>query len=300
MIKEDNFCELLLPYESYEGKFDEIQTANPANITTVALGNFDGIHLGHKKLFANIGENGAAVVILKDYYKLTPFRAREKFTDLPIFYFDLHDIKNLEGDEFVALLRNKFPNLTKIVVGDDFKFGKDRKFDTEFLKNRFKGTTTIIDEVCIDGTGVHTTVIKIFLRNGNIISANRFLGRKYEISGKVVSGQGIGKKDLVATINLQTGQYFLPCDGVYATFTRVNEKIYKSVSFIGHRVSADGEFAVESHIFGNFNEENFKFATIYFVKFLRENKKFHDLTELKQQILIDIENANKALENETI
>ena len=113
MIKEDNFCELLLPYESYKGKFDELQTANPANITTVALGNFDGIHLGHKKLFANIGENGAAVVILKDYYKLTPFRAREKFTDLPIFYFDLHDIKNLEGDEFVALLRNKFPNLTK-------------------------------------------------------------------------------------------------------------------------------------------------------------------------------------------
>ena len=300
MIKEDNFCELFLPYESYKGKFDEIQTANPANITTVALGNFDGIHIGHKKLFANIGENGAAVVILKDYYKLTPFRAREKFTDLPIFYFDLNDIKNLEGDEFVALLRNKFPNLTKIVVGSDFRFGKDRKFDTEFLKNRFKGTTTIIDEVCLDGTGVHTTIIKIFLRNGNIVSANQFLGRKYEISGRVVSGQGIGKKDLVATLNLQTGQYFLPCDGVYATFTRVNEKIYKSVSFVGDRVTTDGEFAVETHIFGNFDEENFKFATIYFVNFLRENKKFHDLAELKKQIIIDIEAAKKALENETI
>ena len=300
MIKEDNFCELLLPYESYQGKFDEIQTTDTTKIQTVALGNFDGIHLGHKKLFANIGENGAAVVILKDYYKLTPFRAREKFTDLPIFYFDLNDIKNLEGDEFVALLRNKFPNLSKIVVGDDFRFGRDRKFDTEFLKNRFKGTTTIIDEVCIDGTGVHTTVIKIFLRNGNIAAANQFLGRKYEVSGRIISGQGIGKKELVATLNLQTGRYFLPCDGVYATFTRVNEKIYKSVSVVGDRVSTDGKFAVESHIFGDFSEQNFKFATIYFVKFLRENRKFHDLKELKNQIQTDIEAAKKALENETI
>ena len=300
MIKEENFCELLLHYEKYNGEFSAIESADPKRIKAVAIGNFDGIHLGHKKLFMNLGENGAAVVILKDYYKLTPFRAREKFSPLPFFYFDLQKIKGLDGHEFIALLRNKFPNLQKIVVGADFRFGKDRKYDAKYLSNEFKGTTKIIDEYCIDGTGVHTSIIKIFLRNANIVGANQFLGRKYEICGRVVGGQGIGKKDLVATMNLQTDQYFLPKNGVYATFTKANDKIYKSISFIGNRFSTDGEFAVETHIIDNFNDKKPDFATIYFVEFMRENKKFNDLSALKNQISKDINLAKNILKSQKI
>ena len=101
MTSKDDFCELILPYEKYGGNFSAIEIADSYTVKAVAIGNFDGIHLGHKKLFSNLGDNGAIVVILKDYFKLTPFRAREKFSPLPFFYFDLRKIKELDGYEFI-------------------------------------------------------------------------------------------------------------------------------------------------------------------------------------------------------
>lgn len=278
----------------------EISTAETGKIDTIAIGHFDGVHLGHQKLFDELGKNGGIVVIVKNGEKLTPFRTREKFVNFPIFYYDLKEIKNLSGSDFLEVLKNKFTNLKTIIVGDDFKFGKDRKYDTEFLKREFSGITNVIDEFCIDNIGVHTSIIKIFLKNANIVSANRFLGRKYEISGRIINGQGIGKKELVATLNLQTQNYFLPSDGVYATFTEVGKKLYKSVSFIGSRVSTDDKFSVETHIIDNFNEYKDEFAIIYFVDFLRENRKFKNLSELKTQILIDIDKAKRRLQGENI
>ena len=278
----------------------EISTAETGKIDTIAIGHFDGVHLGHQKLFDELGKNGGIVVIVKDGEKLTPFRTREKFVKFPVFYYDLKEIKNLSGSEFLKILNIKFTNLKKIVVGYDFKFGKDRKCDTEFLKNNFNGITQVINEFCINKTGVHTTIIRVFLKNGNIDMANQFLGRKYEIEGAVISGQGLGKKDLVATLNLQIDRYFLPKNGVYATFTKVNERIYKSVSFIGSRISTDGKFSVETHIIDDFSDISCDLATIYFIDFLRENKKFNDLSELKKRILIDIKNAKSVLESEQI
>ena len=276
----------------------EISTADTSKIDSIAIGHFDGVHLGHQKLFNELSENGGIVVIVKDGEKLTPFRTREKFVNFPIFYYDLKEIKNLSGSDFLEVLKRKFTNLKKIVVGYDFKFGKDRKCDAMFLKSEFNGITKVIDEFCIDKTGVHTSIIKIFLKNTNIETANQFLGRKYEIQGEVIKGQGIGKKDLVATLNLKTDRYFLPGNGVYATFTQANDKIYKSISFIGNRISTDSNFSVETHIIDDFSDISPQTATVYFVKFLRENKKFCDLGKLKTQILTDINLVKSILNDE--
>jgi riboflavin kinase/FMN adenylyltransferase len=266
------------------------------NSTAIALGGFDGMHIGHQNLFYELGENGTIVVIETGYANLTPKKERENFSSYPIFYFDLEDIRHLDGEGFISLLKNKFPKLSKIVVGYDFHFGKDRKYSFEDLKILFDGEVLVIDEVSHKGDSVHSHKIRTKLKIGDVKGANDFLGHNYTIRGNLISGQGIGKKDLVPTINIETIGFLIPKEGVYVTLTRIDdeEHYHPSVSFIGHRVTTDGSFSIESHILdGEVVCENR--ASISFVSFIRENKKFDSLEELKKAIKSDINIASKKL-----
>ena len=233
--------------------FATLQGANRDNVRAVAIGNFDGMHLGHQKLFERLGEHGAIIVILAGGgTKLTPFASRQAFTNKKIFYCDLRAIKSLSGDEFIALLRQNFINLQKIVVGEDFRFGRDRAWDVEFLRREFRGQTCVLGEFCLRGGGVHSSRIKELLSRGRCEEAAELLGRDYEICGRVVRGQGRGAREFVATLNLDASGYFMPKSGVYATLARAGSKEFASVSFLGHRLSTDGAFALETHILGDF------------------------------------------------
>ena len=97
--------------------------------TAIAIGGFDGMHVGHQHLFSALGDKGCIVVIETGYANLTPKQEREDFSHHPIVYLELDDIRHLDGEEFVALLNEKFPKLEKIVVGYDFHFGKNRKYN---------------------------------------------------------------------------------------------------------------------------------------------------------------------------
>ena len=336
--------------------FATLQGANRDNVRAVAIGNFDGMHLGHQKLFERLGEHGVIIVILAGGgTKLTPFASRQAFTDKKIFYCDLRAIKNLSGDEFIALLRQNFINLQKIVVGEDFRFGRDRAWDVEFLRREFRGQTCVLGEFCLSGGGVHSSRIKELLSRGQCEEAAELLGRNYEICGRVVRGQGRGAREFVATLNLDASGYFMPKSGVYASLTRAGSKEFASVSFLGHRLSTDGAFALETHILEDFagfeavkstqdrapccggqaahsaqnldeisarnsakiSMQNFaaseslgvenknleaadknsgaKFACVKFIKFLRENRKFSNLAQLKEQILKDASEAEAVL-----
>ncbi len=337
--------------------FATLQGANRDNVCAVAIGNFDGMHLGHQKLFERLGEHGAIIVILAGGgTKLTPFASRQAFTDKKIFYCDLRAIKSLSGGEFIALLRQNFINLQKIVVGEDFRFGRDRAWGAEFLRREFRGQTCVVGEFCLSGGGVHSSRIKELLSRGRCEEAAELLGRNYEICGRVVHGQGRGAREFVATLNLDASGYFMPKSGVYATLARAGSKEFASVSFLGHRLSTDGAFALETHILGDFagfeaslnsaqdrapccgeqaahsaqnldeilacnsveiSIQNFtaseslgaenkileatsknstaKFACVKFIKFLRENRKFSDLAQLKEQILKDSTEAEAVL-----
>ncbi len=257
------------------------------------------MHRGHQKLFEYLGDDGAIVVIESGYANLTPNGFRELHSPYPILYLQLEKIKNYEADAFIRLLKEHFPKLERIVVGYDFAFGKDRKYDAMYLKNVCSSEVIIVDEVKIDGVSVHSRVIRNYLQKGNIKIANRLLGYNYTISGTKITGQGIGAKELVATINLKNiHNFLLPKEGVYATFTRVDgsEHLFASVSFLGHRVSTDGSFAIESHILDQ-NVTCTKSASISFVEFLRPNQKFATLHELKSQISHDIQEAKKILKH---
>lgn len=269
-----------------------------SKIKSLAIGHFDGIHLGHKALFSHC-HDGGVLVIENDGLKLTP--KREDFINLPIFYKKINDIKDLSPKEFIKLLKNEFVNLKKIVVGYDFKFGKNRSADAIFLKNIFDGEVVIVNEKKINNISVHSEKIREFLKKANIKMANLLLDRVYEIKGNLIKGQGLGKKELFSTLNLDVNNYFLPKNGVYATFTNLNNKDFKSVTFIGNRLSTDDKFSVETHIIEPFSEDKINGKiTIKFKDFIRDNKKFENLNELKFQISKDILKAQDILKKDEL
>ena len=260
------------------------------NITAVAIGHFDGVHRGHKELLKRLGEYGGLVVIDKNKANITPGLKRAEYSRYPCFLYDFNEIKGLSGEEFIALLKRDFKNLQKIVVGFDFRFGRGRAWDKYDLARIFDGEVEIVDEFCFEGMGVHSSAIREYIKQGEIYKANLLLGREYSIEGRVINGQGIGSRELVPTLNLDIKSYLLPREGVYATRTRIGYKTYGSVTFIGNRVSTDGNFSVETHVL-NENIADARDVAVCFIKRLRDNLKFSDLASLKAQIKIDINAA---------
>jgi riboflavin kinase / FMN adenylyltransferase len=264
--------------------------------TAIAIGGFDGMHLGHQALFKELENSGTIVVIETGYANLTPKKEREHFTKYPILYVELDTIRHLDGKAFILFLKEQFPKLNKIVVGYDFHFGKDRKYSFNDLTEMFDGEVVVVDEVRHNHDSIHSHKIRAKLQIGDIKGANDFLGHNYTVRGKLVKGQGIGAKELVATINIHTTGFLLPKEGVYATLTRIDdeEHLHPSVSFIGHRLTTDGSFAVETHILDGevLCESN---ASVSFVSFIRNNEKFDTLRELKEAINKDIKIANREL-----
>ena len=264
------------------------------NIDTIAIGSFDGIHLGHKQLINRLGENGALFVIDKDHANLTPGLKRSEYSKHPCMFYHFLKVKDLSGKEFITLLKKEFINLKKIVVGYDFQFGKKRSCNVIDLIELFDGEVEIVEEFLYNGVSVHSSLIREFLVNKDIDGANRFFGREYSIIGNIISGQGLGKKELYPTINIKVKDYLLPSDGVYASRTKMEDKIYDSVTFIGTRTSTDGNFSIETHILDSDIEVHDE-VEIFFVCYLRENRKFSNLKALKTQISIDIDSAKSAL-----
>ena len=280
-----------------KNSFYSLNSPNP-DITSISIGGFDGIHLAHQELFDKLdnSSNSAIVVIESGYSNLTPKSYRENFTDLPIYYYELSSIKHLSAEEFLDKLLNIFPNLALIVVGYDFAFGSNRTHKAQDLQNLFSlkydGETKIVDEFKIDGISVHSKAIRDFIKTSQIQLANKLLGRNYQISGRSISGQGLGKSDFVPTINIEVNDFLLLANGVYATSTIIDDISYPSISFIGIRETTDDKFAIETHILDSQIEVNDKkMIKIEFIYKIRDNKKFESFEELKMQINLDIEEA---------
>lgn len=269
-------------------------TIQKDKIDSIAIGSFDGLHKAHQYLLSNLTINGALVVVEKKVlYALTPDKRCCQYTKYPCIFLDFDQIKDLTAEAFVSFLHREFPSLKKIVVGYDFRFGKERKGDASILQQLHQAEVIVIDEQSIDGISIHSKTIKDILQKNDIALANKLLGRKYTISGKVVSGQGLGKKELYATFNLDCGAFLLPAEGVYITQTKILDNWFPSVTFIGKRISVDNQFAVETHILGHTQFEEVLILDIAFYDFIRVNKHFDSLNLLKKQIDQDIKQAKQ-------
>ena len=257
-------------------------------ITSIAIGGFDGMHLAHQELFKKLDSNGALVVIESGYANLTPKTHRAKHIECPLYYYPLGDIKHLEPLEFIKLLNEEFPNLKKIVVGFDFKFGARASGNIDTLKEHFDGSVEVVDEFTYKGEAIHSRVIREYLNKGDIKTASIYLNKNYIFEGRVITGQGLGKKQFVPTLNLEIDEFLIPCSGIYATYTILGDTKYLSATFIGHRVTTDGKFAVETHIIDEDIDQDHSKVQIEFIHKVRDNKKFDDYKELQNQILDDI------------
>lgn len=255
------------------------------NIKSIAIGSFDGLHIAHKTL---INKVDALVIIERNGGYLTPGYKRSFYTDRLCCFYHFDKVKSLTPEAFVNKLKVDFPSLEKIVVGYDFHFGKGKAGNAEMLQALCDREVLVVDEVSCDGIPVHSRTIKAYLREGKVEMANKLLGRRYTIDGEVIAGQGLGKKELVPTLNLNIDHYQLPLEGVYATRTKIGEEWLSSVSFLGHRVTTDGSYAVETHVIDkDIGEVNGR-VSIEFVAFVRKNLKFDGLDGLKKQIQDDI------------
>jgi len=259
-------------------------------VTSITIGSFDGIHLAHQAL---ISQAQMLVAIERGHGYLTAGYRRSLYTDKPITLYHLEKIRTLTPEAFVAKLTKDFPRLEKIVIGYDFHFGKEKSGNATLLQKLFQGEVCIVDEITHNGIPVHSRTIRAHLQEGDIATANALLGRTYHISGKIIPGQGLGTKSLVPTLNIRTTDYQLPLAGVYATRTLVAQRWLPSVSFIGHRVSTDGAFAVETHIIGEDIGLQQGEISIAFEARLRPNRKFDGLPVLRQQIDQDIKKARE-------
>ncbi len=268
-----------------------------SEIDSIAIGRFNGFHLGHRTLFHNLIGNGAILMIERDSKEyILPREHSFRYIDLPIFKYELIDVRELSGEDFVRKIVLDFPNLKRIVVGYDFRFAKNRDSSASDLVNILKiklnllnCEVLIVDEVLVEGISVHSAEILKQLRNGEIEIANKLLSRNYTIIGKEIRGQGLGKNALFPTINLDIGLFAKPMAGSYITETEINNKIYKSVTFIGVRSTDDNE-SIETHLIDtNLNINNFiDEIKIIFYKFIRGREHFNELDSLKKAINGDI------------
>nr|WP_317358167.1 bifunctional riboflavin kinase/FAD synthetase [uncultured Tyzzerella sp.] len=286
--------------------------------TIVTIGNFDGIHIGHKKLITTTKkyalEKGLkSVVITFSPHPLEiiknniPFlyifseeeknREMEKENiDFFIKYPFTKDFANISPKDFVNILIEKL-NCKILVVGEDYCFGKNRTGNVEILKNicKEKGIEVIkIYNIVIDGERVSSSIIRECLNNRNIKKANLLLNKPYYILDKVVEGNKLGRTIGFPTANIiPSKNKLLPPDGVYITKTKYNNNIYDSITNIGTNPTVNNTHrTIETYIF-DFNQNLYnKDIEVYFYDWIRSVKKFKGIDELKGQIAKDINIAN--------
>lgn len=262
------------------------------------LGNFDGIHLAHQKLIEEVNKSANAHAMITfnphpikyfidpNYKELTPLEAKidilkDKLDYLIVLNFN-HDLANMSPDEFIEFLKRNM--VCEVVCGDDYHFGYQAKGDSQMLKEHFK--TTIIPSIHKDNEIVKSHIIRFKLQNGEIKSANSLLGRAYTIKGIVQHGSHLGRTIGFPTANLYDLDYLLPKNGVYITLTKVNNRVYKSMTNIGYNPTFNKKvnITVETNIL-DFNENIYgKEIYISFIDLIREERKFEGISELHDEL----------------
>lgn len=280
--------------------------------TCVALGKFDGVHLGHKRIIDKTLEISKSKKLIPVAYVIdisrvltTNVEKEDVFRSFGIdkVVFEKFDdyFKNLSPSEFFERIIIKKLCAKHIVVGTDYKFGKNRAGDINTLKSLCSENgidVTVVDKLKINGFEVSSTKIKEFIQDGNIEDANNFLGRNYSVEGVVKEGKKLGRKMGFPTVNLRSEKNIFLKNGVYITKTYIDDEIYNSITNVGINptVDSDDKTKIETYIF-NFSKEVYgKTVKLEFLHHLRDEKKFENIDDLMMQISCDKEKSKKYFE----
>jgi riboflavin kinase / FMN adenylyltransferase len=287
----------------------------------LAIGFFDGVHLGHQQIIrqtiADAGQHDAlTLVITFDRHPNTvvaPDRVPPLIYSLPqklrtiaslgtdtllLIHFD-KAVSEQPGEAFIRGLSRDLGRIQSLCVGANFTFGHKRDGSVPLLKKlgeELNFTVHGIAAVSLDSQPVSSTRIREVIRSGDFDAASEMLGRRYALTGRVVHGDQIGHKLGFPTANLDTSSLLIPPNGVYAAHATVRGQTHRAVLNIGYRPTLNQpaeQLRVEVHLLdfdGLLHDEEME---VTFADKLRDEKKFASLDELKTQIARDIAEAQR-------
>jgi len=289
--------------------------------SVLAIGNFDGIHLGHQAILRAVEKRAADSNSIATALTFDPFPRRVLHPDAApsrlstnaqrmdwfgavglesavVMPFTL-ELARLAPEEFVDQILVSDLQVRAVLVGENFHFGHRQAGDVKLLRElgmRLGFDVVVIPPVFYRGEIVSSTSIRKAVAAGKVSHAARLLGRPFVLTGEVASGSGVGRRFTFPTLNLRAEQEILPARGVYVTRTLLEgeTKTRRSVTNIGVRPTFNGSgVTVETHLL-NFSENvKPKRIEVHFWKRLREEKKFSGPDELRAQIAKDIASADR-------
>ena len=287
----------------------------------VAIGVFDGLHIGHRAILeraraAAADLRGTSLVLTfeptpKEFFspadappRLTRFR--ERFEQLralgvdELFCAKFGAVRDLTPRAFIDELLIRNLSARHVVVGDDFRFGADRSGTVAELLacgRRHGMAVSEVPPVFMNGERVSSTAIRHALKAGDLVTARAMLGRDYSISGRVVRGLGLGRKLGFPTANVHLKRIQAPIDGIFAArVTGLGAVPLDGVASVGTRPTIGGGTALLEVLIFDFDRDIYgEYITVHFVKRLREERNFADLKTLQRQMHVDVAAARAAL-----
>ncbi len=299
--------------------FDNLPTSFDSSAVT--LGNFDGVHLGHRELFRSLVRTAKRLSCLSIVYTFDPhplkFLAPEKaplllntaeekqrliaasHVDYLIVTPFTTEFATMSPERFVSEILVSRLKVKALIVGYDYAFGKGRRGDTDFLKacgENHGFSVEVLQPVGDDGLPYSSTRIRQMVAAGDVTGVVRLLGRQYNLEGVVVPGDQRGRELGFPTANLETEKEQLPAPGVYAVKVRHNLQEYGGVVNIGTRPTFDGKLStIEVYLLDYTGQLYGQKLRIYFVERLRDEQKFASIEDLVQAIEMDIVRARQIL-----
>ncbi|KEA64521.1 Riboflavin kinase [Marinobacterium lacunae] len=278
------------------------------------IGNFDGVHIGHQRVIQQVQTKAAelglpSVVIIfepqpREFFspeqappRLTRFGEKVRFLEFQgvervlCLMFNAR-LRGMSADQFVEQLLVQKLGVRHFVVGDDFRFGCDRRGDFALLERAGKQYGFSVEETAtceVDGERVSSTRVRAALQAHEFAQAARLLGRPYRVVGRVMHGQKLGRQLGSPTANVRMHRFACPLRGVYVVNALVQGKRYQGVCNVGLRPTVHGRQPVlEVHLLDFKGDLYGELMQVEFLHFLRDERRFDGLDALKAQIKADI------------
>ncbi len=285
----------------------------------LTIGNFDGVHEGHRRIMREVVELGRSRQLSPSVLTFHPHPAKvvaparaPRLLSTPEERFELmrqagieqvfvlpfdRQFSQLSPHDFVRQILVCGLNAKAILVGANFRFGNRAAGNTDLLQElgeTYGFLVGVVEGVSIRGRVVSSTEVRRLVEQGAVSMACRLLGRPYAVEGAVVRGHGIGSKQTVPTLNLDTKAEILPANGVYITSTRdlASGASFSSITNIGMRPTFNGDsLTVETFLLTPLNGPTPTQIRVEFLRRVRDEKKFDSAESLRAQIMKDVNRA---------
>jgi len=281
----------------------------------IALGSFDGVHMGHQKLIEMLKHNAESYNCTSMIYTFGVHPRKILKPDKPIFMItnnaqraevleeidvdvlfleDFAKIMNLSTEQFFHdIIVEKF-NAKCLIVGYNYNFGKNGEGNAEKLTqlgNQYGVKVEVVSPVLVENQVVSSSLIRHRICEGHVYDASQYLGRAYSIQGKVIHGKKNGKAMGIRTANIEIdNEAIVPLKGVYITDTKIDNYMYKSVTNVGINPTFKGQaLTIETHVLDFEGDLYSQDIEVYFLKRLRDEICFDRVNDLINQINSDIQ-----------